>query len=401
MRANVWFKYFPKIILLMFVLLFPACKKTNLPPNLPTIISPEQSSIYQDQQLSLSWLCTDPENDNLVYDIFCGETNPPPVKQSNFNSTIYDPGLLEKNKIYYWRINAKDENNITEGPVWSFSTGANRSPDKPFGPGPELGESVNTNTITLSWDCTDPNLDYLAYYIYMGKNSFPERIKIDHQTTEYYPGQLESNAVYYWYVVAIDVHGSFTVGPVWYFGCMFNGKETGTIIDNRDGKKYNTVKLNGQWWMSENLNYSSENDSRIYNDNPENEEVYGRLYNWEDAYKSCPSGWRLPQLEEWESMASSLGGSSIAGGQMKTSGTNYWKSPNNNADNFSGFSALPGGFFNSNGMYSKINEEAVFWTASEITTSEGGWAIVLRNDSKNLLYSGFYRNSGFSVRCVK
>ena len=71
----------------------------------------------------------------------------------------------------------------------------------------------------------------------------------------------------------------------------------------------------------------------------------------------APKGWHIPSNEEWSVLTEFLGGDEIededeferfrytptAGGKMKTTGTQYWKSPNEEATNSSGFSVLPGG----------------------------------------------------------
>ena len=38
------------------------------------------------------------------------------------SETSYDPGTLDYEITYYWQIIASDEYNITEGPIWSFTT---------------------------------------------------------------------------------------------------------------------------------------------------------------------------------------------------------------------------------------------------------------------------------------
>ncbi len=47
---------------------------------------------------------------------------------------------------------------------------------------------------------------------------------------------------------------------------------------------------------------------------------YGKLYNWyaiSDPRGLCPIGWRIPSQEDWNKLEIYLGGSSIAGGQLK------------------------------------------------------------------------------------
>ena len=131
-----------------------------------------------------------------------------------------------------------------------------------------------------------------------------------------------------------------------------------SITDNRDGQKYRIVKLGNHWWMAENLNYYTAKGS-LYanNDSITNADLYRRLYLWETAINSCPSGWHVPTHAKWRTMEMVLGfeqnepmnGNNLygsdEGGKLKESDTAYWLAPNEGATNTSGFNALPGGHF--------------------------------------------------------
>jgi len=70
------------------------------------------------------------------------------------------------------------------------------------------------------------------------------------------------------------------------------------FTDPRDSTVYRVVRLVGQDWMAENLNYAMANSWHYEND-PLIGSVYGRLYTWEAALDACPEGWRLPDNEDW------------------------------------------------------------------------------------------------------
>jgi uncharacterized protein (TIGR02145 family) len=108
-----------------------------------------------------------------------------------------------------------------------------------------------------------------------------------------------------------------------------NGQETGTVTDI-DGNIYQTVKIDYQWWMAENLRVSKyRNGDQIpnvtsntdwgnltigawayYENNQSNDPAYGKLYNWHavaDERDVCPAGWHIPDNEAWKQLELYLG----------------------------------------------------------------------------------------------
>jgi uncharacterized protein (TIGR02145 family) len=205
-----------------------------------------------------------------------------------------------------------------------------------------------------------------------------------------------------------------------------------------NGYDYKTVGIGTQCWMAENLRTRKYNDGTdipfdasggttggggffiiqtwgaltsgahtLYAhdsiSSPSNLTSYGYLYNWyavNDSRKLCPTGWHVPTDEEWTTLTTFLGGVAVAGGKMKSMGTTYWNSPNTDADNSSGFSALPGGYRDDLGSFSGIRNYAFFWSA---TNSVGGSAFYRRlaSHNGNVERSGRSKSVGASVRCLK
>jgi uncharacterized protein (TIGR02145 family) len=191
---------------------------------------------------------------------------------------------------------------------------------------------------------------------------------------------------------------------------------SGYFTDPRDGNQYKWVKIGNQNWMAENLRYmphvSPANvqggiwvyDYEGYDVNEaiktENYKVYGCLYDWETAHKSCPPGWRLPADEDWNELVALCGGEKVAGGKLKAVGTKHWASPNEGADNSFNFSALPGGYrYRRGGRIDSVGYCGIWWSSKEgIISSVRGRSLFYNNASVRRNY--FFKAYGFSVRCV-
>ena len=149
-----------------------------------------------------------------------------------------------------------------------------------------------------------------------------------------------------------------------------------------------------------------------YNNDPANGAVYGKLYNWyavagiHDTDPSTPNkilapqGWHVPSDIEWTTLTTFLGGESIAGGKMKSTGTSLWQSPNTAATNESGFTGLPAGGRDDYGSFSNIGLNGFWWSSSEFISNSAFNRYLYYNYSfVNRQF--IFLNYGMSVRCLR
>jgi len=137
------------------------------------------------------------------------------------------------------------------------------------------------------------------------------------------------------------------------FLCYLTGftQEFGSFTDTRDGKIYKTVKIGEQWIMAENFAYKPAADGYwAYKNDSTYVAKYGYLYNWQTAKSIAPSGWHLPNKEEWITLYDKLGGdNNIVFNAMKEGGS-------------SGFNFLLPGWRVVNGNFYPEGERACFWS---------------------------------------
>ena len=140
-----------------------------------------------------------------------------------------------------------------------------------------------------------------------------------------------------------------------------------------------------------------------YNNDPSTNATYGKLYNWyavNDSRGLAPAGWHVPSDAEWTTLVTCLGGSSVAGGAMKVTGTTTWASPNTGATNSSGFAGLPGGYRLNIGYFGSVGVSNYLWSSTEYDTANA-WGRFLEYYVGDIFRLNYYKAAGFSVRCLR
>ncbi|MGC9384857.1 MAG: Ig-like domain-containing protein [Kosmotogaceae bacterium] len=96
----------------------------NLPPNVPNSPSPNDNAKGVSIDTDLSWECTDPNEDALTYDVYFQKDDDTPVLiATDVTDNEYDPGTLDYETDYFWKIVAEDPfGEVATGSVWSFET---------------------------------------------------------------------------------------------------------------------------------------------------------------------------------------------------------------------------------------------------------------------------------------
>ncbi|MBN2315350.1 MAG: LamG domain-containing protein [Sedimentisphaerales bacterium] len=134
-------------------------------------------------------------------------------------TTTYNPGPLEREKVYYWRVDEFDAVNTHKGNIWSFTT-----PGAVGNPQPAYDATDVGMNATLSWTAAD---SAASHELYFGTDKEAVRTA-DASSAEYKgsktlgaeshdPGLLEAGTNYYWRVDEVDAQGNVAKGPLWVF----------------------------------------------------------------------------------------------------------------------------------------------------------------------------------------
>ncbi len=91
----------------------------NAPPNPPSQPHPPNNGSAT-PLTRLLWNASDPDGQALTFDVYFGDTSPPPQVAAGLTEASYDPGLLEEGSVYYWRVVATDGEFVVSGPTWTF-----------------------------------------------------------------------------------------------------------------------------------------------------------------------------------------------------------------------------------------------------------------------------------------
>jgi uncharacterized protein (TIGR02145 family) len=205
--------------------------------------------------------------------------------------------------------------------------------------------------------------------------------------------------------------------------CKKDEADNPETVTDIDGNVYNTVTIDSQVWMKENLKVTMLNDGTlltlVINDNDwgsntvpsyswsgndaNTKNIYGILYNCYCVMtnKLCPTGWHVPTDAEWTALTDFLGGEAVAGGKMKEKGTSHWLSPNTDATNESGFTGLPAGYRHKWQPADQVGEDAYFWSSTLREVSGENWLRSLGSTGSDCSRFDNQYENGLSIRCIK
>ena len=182
--------------------------------------------------------------------------------------------------------------------------------------------------------------------------------------------------------------------------------------------KAQNVKIGKQTWATKNLDVSTyRNGDKIpqvqdanawaklktgawcyYENDTANGTTYGKLYNWyavKDPRGLAPKGYHIPTDANWTILTDNLGDE--AGTKMKS--TSGWYN-DGNGTNTSGFAGLPGGRRHDEGDFFDIGDTGGWWSTSE-SNPYYAWGRFMFGGIGIVQTGGSYKQSGFSVRCIK
>jgi uncharacterized protein (TIGR02145 family) len=187
-----------------------------------------------------------------------------------------------------------------------------------------------------------------------------------------------------------------------------------------------TVQIGEQIWSSDNLNIThfrngepiveaktdkewkraGENGTPAwcyYNNDSLNDKKYGKLYNWfalNDPRGLTPLGWHVPTDNEWKTLMYYL----VSKGHYEKEATVLkasccWYKDGKGTNEY-GFTALPGGERDFNGLFRVVDSLGAWWSTSEYSTGNA-WNWLISFDDSGVLRSASSMKSGLSIRCIK
>jgi uncharacterized protein (TIGR02145 family) len=168
-----------------------------------------------------------------------------------------------------------------------------------------------------------------------------------------------------------------------------------TFIDSRDGEVYRTVTIGTQTWMAENFR-GNFGVNTVYNNDPLNLPILGRLYDYDTARDFAPTGYHLANPAYFNVLPDFIG-LSTAGKQLKSIGN--W-TPDTGTDSV-GFAFPGGGYSDGDGGFSALGSFGFLWTDVGIVNTEGGAVYMSASSDSVTQGATFNKDFGFSVRYVK
>lgn len=212
-------------------------------------------------------------------------------------------------------------------------------------------------------------------------------------------------------------------------------------VKDIDGNVYKTVQIGTQCWMRENIRTTRYADGSKVNPDgmmspgwdESNVPVYSYLYDWPATVRNiamtsesskqvqgiCPDGWHVPSKADWQSLFDYVksqpkwvNGTSKNSIAKALSAQERWNEglgfypdcficKNQAANNGTGFSALPAGYYGGDDV--SITCSAYFWasTCGKFGDELGPYSVSWGNSRSTVNMGPWLPGVGCSVRCLK
>ena len=199
------------------------------------------------------------------------------------------------------------------------------------------------------------------------------------------------------------------------------------VVTDIDGIEYDVVRVGCQCWTAQNArstHYSDgtpvENYSN-YNNDPANDETFGKLYSWYAANNVpegdnntpaavttgptgpyvqgiCPTGWALPSDADYMTLFNTA----VSMDKLKEAGAEYWLPGMGGTLPNTGFNARGAGYYDGSiNRYLNLLGETYFWTSEVTTTYYDGHCAVINYYCPQGLIQEQDKGRGQSVRCLR
>jgi uncharacterized protein (TIGR02145 family) len=189
---------------------------------------------------------------------------------------------------------------------------------------------------------------------------------------------------------------------------VHNPRSTYNVVSDIDGNFYKTIKIGDQIWMAENLKSKHFNNGDII-PNVFGDDEWASLttpgwcspeaFNY-DVYFECPQGILYNGFVVRETQLTSyLGGVNVAAPKMRSYFSLYWTGITGGiSTNSSGFSGLPLGTRQINGVVLLSSQGASFWSSTSF--SAVGQNFIYLGNGQAVSGSAYDNKTGCSIRCI-
>ena len=192
----------------------------NVPPNIPTLVSPANGTTLGSRSVTLQWQDTgDPDNGPNTYRNYSGwvwnaaNTWSQEIPWQNATSASI---TVPTDGTYYWKVQSGD-GAVGSGwtSTWSFTVHVNQPPNIPTLVSPANGTTLGSRSVTLQWqDTGDPDNGPNTYRNYSGwvwnaANTWSQEIPWQNATSASIT--VPADGTYYWKVQS----GDGAVGSGW------------------------------------------------------------------------------------------------------------------------------------------------------------------------------------------